>query len=375
MGFTDKFPRWAMAYKFEAEEVTTLLKDVIWQVGRTGKLTPLALLDPVDLGGVTVSRATLNNYGDIGRKDVKIGSRVLVRRSNEVIPEILGATEHYEHSREIEKPTVCPACGSQVSEIGAHLFCPNKNCVPRVVAALDHYASKNAMNIDGFSESTAEQLVKTGKVAKPSDLYRLTEEVLAALEGFKDKKISNLLTAIEKSKTPTLDAFIYAIGVEGVGRVAAKDLAARFKSMENLQNATAAELIEMENTFKRIKNYHVSVKEMNDKVIFLRKLKKGGSAHSFGIHVAAMAGMPRKVIDRADALLAMLEKSHSHENLNDAVKETKNGCDNMQLSFIQLDDPLLLQIKEDILNTNIDTLTAVEALMKLNEIKKLLSKV
>jgi DNA mismatch repair protein MutS len=131
----------------------------------------------------------------------------------------------------------------------------------------------------------------------------------------------------------------------------------------------------MENTFKRIKNYHVSVKEMNDKVIFLRKLKKGGSAHSFGIHVAAMAGMPRKVIDRADALLAMLEKSHSHENLNEAVKETKSSCDNMQLSFIQLDDPLLLQIKEDILNTNIDTLTPVEALMKLNEIKKLLSKV
>lgn len=247
MGFTDKFPRWAMAYKFEAEEVTTLLKDVIWQVGRTGKLTPLALLDPVDLGGVTVSRATLNNYGDIGRKDAKIGSRVLVRRSNEVIPEILGATEHYATSREIEKPTVCPACGTPVTEIGAHLFCPNKNCVPRVVAMLDHYASKNAMNIDGFSESTAEQLVKTGKVAKPSDLYRLTEEDLAKLEGFKDKKISNLLTAIEKSKTPTLDAFIYAIGVEGVGRVAAKDLAARFKRMENLQNATAAELVEMEN--------------------------------------------------------------------------------------------------------------------------------
>lgn len=134
------------------------------------------------------------------------------------------------------------------------------------------------------------------------------------------------------------------------------------------------ELIEMEASFKRIKNYHVSVKEMNDKVIFLRKLKKGGSAHSFGIHVAAMAGMPRKVIDRADTLLAMLEKSHSHESMNKAVKETKNNNE-MQLSFIQLDDPLLLQIKEDILNTNIDILTPVEALMKLNEIKKLLSKV
>ena len=131
------------------------------------------------------------------------------------------------------------------------------------------------------------------------------------------------------------------------------------------------ELNEMEASFKRIKNYHVTVKEVGNKVVFLRKLKRGGSAHSFGIHVAAMAGMPRKVIDRADALLSMLEKSHSHENLDEAVKESKQ-IDNMQLSFIQLDDPLLLQIKDDILNINIDTLTPVEALMKLNEIKKML---
>lgn len=131
------------------------------------------------------------------------------------------------------------------------------------------------------------------------------------------------------------------------------------------------ELNEMEASFSRIKNYHVSVKEVGNRVVFLRKLKRDGSAHSFGIHVAAMAGMPRKVIDRADALLSMLEKSHSHDNLDEAVKESKK-VDNMQLSFIQLDDPLLLQIKEDILNTNIDTLTPVEALMKLNEIKKLL---
>lgn len=131
------------------------------------------------------------------------------------------------------------------------------------------------------------------------------------------------------------------------------------------------ELNEMEASFKRIKNYHVTVKEVGNKVVFLRKLKRGGSAHSFGIHVAAMAGMPRKVIDRADALLSMLEKSHSHDNLDEAVKESKQ-VDNMQLSFIQLDDPLLLKIKDDILNINIDTLTPVEALMKLNEIKKML---
>ena len=247
MGFTDKFPRWALAYKFEAEEVTTLVKEVIWQVGRTGKLTPLALLEPVELGGATVSRATLNNFGDITRKDVKIGSRVLVRRSNEVIPEILGATEHFEDSRAVEKPCVCPACGTAVEEVGAHLFCPNRLCVPRIVAKLDHYAGKNAMNIDGFSESTALQLVERKGVKTFSDLYALTADDLAELEGFKDKKINNLLVAIEKSKTPTMDAFIYAIGVEGVGRVAAKDLAARFKNLENLTKATVEELMEMEN--------------------------------------------------------------------------------------------------------------------------------
>lgn len=247
MGFTDKFPRWAMAYKFEAEEVTTTLKEVVWQVGRTGKLTPLALLEPVELGGATVSKATLNNYGDILRKDVKIGSRVLVRRSNEVIPEILAATEHYENSREVEKPYACPACGTPLKEIGAHLFCENTACKPRMVAKLDHFASKNAMDIDGFSESTAEQLVEKLGFKNFSDLYCLTYEQLATLEGFKEKKINNLLTAIERSKTKDLDEFLYAIGVGGVGRVAAKDLAAAFKSVEALAGASEEELKEMEN--------------------------------------------------------------------------------------------------------------------------------
>jgi DNA ligase (NAD+) len=172
---------------------------------------------------------------------------VLVRRSNEVIPEILGTTEHFDHSQEVKKPTVCPACGCTLAENGAHLFCPNRTCTPRIVAMLDHYASKNAMNIDGFSESTALTLVERGMAGKFSDLYRLTAEDLSALEGFKDKKISNLLTAIEKSKTPTMDAFIYAIGIGGVGRVAAKDLAARFKNMDNLKAATLDDLLALEN--------------------------------------------------------------------------------------------------------------------------------
>ena len=247
LGATDKFPRWALAYKFEAEEVTTILQDVVWQVGRTGKLTPLALLEPVELAGVTVSKATLNNYGDILRKDVKIGSRVLVRRSNEVIPEILGTTEHYPHSQAVEKPTYCPYCGSEAKENGAHLFCTNASCEPRVAAKLSHFAGKNAMDIEGFSESTALQLIREKGVQNFSDLYRLTKEDLADLEGFKDKKIGNLLSAIDKSKQVKLDAFIFAIGVDGIGRVAAKDLAKRFASLEALQKATVEELVALEN--------------------------------------------------------------------------------------------------------------------------------
>lgn len=218
----------------------------------------------------------MNNYGDILRKDVKLYSRVLVRRSNEVIPEILGATEHTERSREIEKPTRCPACGNVLEEVGAHLFCPNRDCKPRIVAMLDHYASKNAMNIDGFSESTALQLVEKFDFRNFSDLYRLTAEDLAVLEGFKDKKINNLLTAIEKSKTPTLDAFIYAIGIEGVGRVAAKDLAARFQSVENLKKATVEELLALENvgeiTAKAIAAYF----ENEDNLFELEALERAG---------------------------------------------------------------------------------------------------
>ena len=247
MGYTDKFPRWAMAFKFEAEEVTTKVLDVVWQVGRTGKLTPLALLEPVELAGATVRKATLNNYGDILRKDVKIGSRVLIRRSNEVIPEILGATEHTEDSREIEKPAFCPACGSPLNEVGAHLFCPTRDCRPRIAAKLDHYAGKNAMDIDGFSESTAYLLMDKKGVKSFSDLYRLTAEDLSDLEGFKTKKINNLLSAVEKSKRVSLDAFIYAVGIDGIGRVAAKDLAKRFKSIEELKAATYEELVALEN--------------------------------------------------------------------------------------------------------------------------------
>lgn len=246
MGYTDKFPRWAIAYKFEAEEAEATVERVIWQVGRTGKLTPLAFITPVELAGATVRRATLNNFGDLTRKDVKVGSRVLVRRSNEVIPEILGAVAHAEGSVPVEKPRVCPACGAPVTEVGANLFCSNRECPPRIVQKLTHYCSKNAADVEGLSEATLTLLYEKRGVRRFSDLYALTEENFAGLEGFKAKKIANLLSAIDASRRMPLERFLYAIGIEGIGRVAARDLAA-FGSVEAVAALTFDELVALEN--------------------------------------------------------------------------------------------------------------------------------
>lgn len=247
LGYTDKFPRWAIAFKFEAEEAVTTVRNVVWQVGRTGKLTPLAEVDPVELAGATVRKATLNNLGDIRRKDVKVGSKVLIRRSNEVIPEILGAYEHTGESVDIAPPEICPYCGTALVEEGANLFCPNKACRPRVAAMLANFASKGAMDIEGFSEMTAYQFYDELGVRRCSDLYFLGKEKLQTLEGFGDKKIRNLLKEIEKSKQIPLDRFIFALGIGGIGKVASGDLARRFGSVEALGNATIEQLVEMEN--------------------------------------------------------------------------------------------------------------------------------
>ena len=246
MGYTDKFPRWAIAFKFEAEEAETTVRRVFWQVGRTGKLTPLAEVDPVDLGGATVRRATLNNFGDILRKDVKLNSRVLIRRSNEVIPEILGAVSHAEGSVPVEKPVRCPACGSAVKEVGANLFCTNRACKPRIIARLTHYSSKNAADVEGMSEATLTLLYEQRGVRNFSDLYRLTQADLAGLEGFGSKKTENLLSAIRQSRQIPLDRFLYALGIDGIGRVAARDLAA-FGSVEAVEALTFEQLVALEN--------------------------------------------------------------------------------------------------------------------------------
>ena len=276
LGATEKFPRWAIAYKFEPEETTTILRDVVWQVGRTGKLTPLAVLDPVELCGVTVRRATLNNFGDVARKGVKINSRVLIHRSNEVIPEILGTTEYFADSADVVKPAVCPECGSPIEEIGANLFCTNKECKKRVVLSLASFASKEAMNIEGFSEATAELLYDKVGVRKFSDLYALTREQLLALDGVQDKKADNLLKAIEKSKNTELARFIFALGIDGVGKKTAKDIAKKFKSLENIAAAPIEEIISVQDVGDVIADNVVRYFADGDNLAELKRLAQAG---------------------------------------------------------------------------------------------------
>ena len=247
LGYTEKFPRWAMAYKFAAEEATTTIESVTWEVGRTGKLTPVAHVEPVDLCGVTVSNATLNNWDDICRKRVGIGSRVFIRRSNDVIPEILGAVPGDTPKAPVEKPEVCPFCGAHVEHRGVHLYCTNPlSCRPQIISRLAHFASRDAMDIDTFADKTAEQLFSDLNVATIPELYTLRRERLLDLEGFGEKKAQNLLTALENSKHRPLSAFLNALGIPNVGVKTARDLSLTFGSLEKLRSATFEELVAIE---------------------------------------------------------------------------------------------------------------------------------
>ncbi|MCK8825476.1 NAD-dependent DNA ligase LigA [Fuchsiella alkaliacetigena] len=249
LGYTAKAPRWALAYKFPAQEVTTVLKEVEWNVGRTGKVTPVAILEPVDIGGVTVQQATLNNWDDIQRKQVAIGAKVWLRRSNDVIPEILGsvAEEGEQNIEAITKPERCPACESELIKEGVHLFCPNSlSCKPQLVARLTHFASREAVEIEGFSEQTAAQLYEELDLQDLADLYYLDYDELLKLDGFAEKKAQNLLAAIEESKEAQLADFIYGLGIPHVGRVTAELLAGEFQSWEKLLAAEFEDLLALD---------------------------------------------------------------------------------------------------------------------------------
>ena len=243
MGYTVKVPRWAVAYKFPAVEKITTLKNIILQVGRTGAVTPVAIVEPTEIEGAVVERATLHNFDEIERMDIRIGDRVIILRSGDVIPKIVKVLvgERSGSEQKVERPTNCPVCGSELLQEEVLIKCQNLNCEARVVNSIIYFASKPCLNIDGLGNKIVEQLFSVGLVKSVLDLFDLNMEKLLELEGFKEKKAQNLLNAVASAKRSELWRFINALGIEHIGEVASKMIAQAF-GLEYL-NAAKEELI------------------------------------------------------------------------------------------------------------------------------------
>lgn len=247
LGMLTRSPRWAIAYKFAPKQESTRVKDIAVGVGRTGALTPVALLEPVQVGGVTIERATLHNLDEVERKDVRPGDTVIVQRAGDVIPEVLTVIKEKRPSgaKEFRMPEECPECGSRVERVGAIHYCTGGLlCPAQLRESIRHFASKRAVDIEGMGDKHVEQFVEAGLLRDVADIYiELTPDNLRNLAKWKDKSISNLITSIEKSKKPALERLIYALGIKGVGERLAMVLARHFGSIENLMKAKEEELI------------------------------------------------------------------------------------------------------------------------------------
>lgn len=249
LGETIKHPRWAIAFKFTAKQATTRLNDIVIQVGRTGTLTPVAVLEPVQVAGVTVSRATLHNFDELKRKDIRIGDMVLVERSGDVIPQVVKSIKEKRTGKEKARiiPKKCPVCGTEVvrtiDEVAVR--CPNKRCPARLKWRIEYFASRDAMDIVHLGGSTVDKLIDKGLVKNIADLYYLKKEDLLKLEGFKDKSVQNLLESIEKSKQQGLARLIYGLGIRHVGKFAAQLLASQYNSIDELAKTSAEDLMQI----------------------------------------------------------------------------------------------------------------------------------
>ena len=280
LGVVGKDPRGAIAYKFPAEEVTTTLEDIGVNVGRTGVITPYAILEPVEIGGVIVKQATLHNFDFIKDKDIRIGDRVLVKRAGEVIPYVIGPIEDMRTGEEspYSPPETCPSCGEPLvnPEGEVAYYCTNSACPAQLVRNLEHFVSRGAMNIVGLGINTVQQLVDEDLLKDVADLYELEKKPLLHLEGFGEKKADNLISAIQESKSQPLYRLITGLGVRGIGEVAAQDLANRYRDLDDLSRATPDELESIEGFGPNIAESIVAWFNNEENQAVLRKLKENG---------------------------------------------------------------------------------------------------
>lgn len=282
LGFTAKVPKWAIAYKFPAEEVITKLKDIIFTIGRTGQITPNAVLEPVRVAGSTVQRATLHNEDNVKNKDIRIGDYVVIRKAGDVIPEVVRSLEERRTGEEIpfEMIKTCPECGSQLvrKDNESAYYCLNENCDSKKIEKIIHFASRDAMNIEGLGVKIVEQLYNLGFIKSIDDIYHLDEykEEIMEIEGFGKKSMDNLLGAILKSKSNSLEKLLFGLGIKGIGAKMADLLSSQFKSMDNLLNASEYQLIRIKDVGDTIVNSINNFKNDKSSMLLLNNLKELG---------------------------------------------------------------------------------------------------
>jgi DNA ligase (NAD+) len=281
LGTRQRSPRWALAWKFPPKQEETRLVDIVVQVGRIGMLTPVALLEPVEVGGVIVSRATLHNEDEVKKKDVRPGDKVRIARAGDVIPEVIERVKEKgkKRGKKFSMPAKCPVCGSQVFKGGAYYFCPaGLSCQAQLVGHILHYAARDAMNIEGLGEKIVRQLVEKDMVEEIADLYHLSKEDLKGLEGFADKSAQNLYEAIKRAKNTRLDRFLYALGIRHVGQHVARILAQELRSLKRIRHTSGEDLKKIREIGPEIARSIVHFFGQEDNVHSLERLLDSGIA-------------------------------------------------------------------------------------------------
>lgn len=280
LGFTAKNPRWAIAYKFQAEQVKTKLLSIVFQVGRTGIITPVANLEPVLLAGTTVKRATLHNADQIEMLDIRIGDTVLVEKGGEIIPKIISVDTNLrnENSTVFNFIEYCPECNSKLvrNENEAGHFCPNENCPPQVKGKIEHFISRKAMNIDGLGEETVDLLYQNGLIKSVADIYKLHKEQILKLERFAEKSADNMLAGIQKSKEIPFQKVLFALGIRFVGETVARKLAIHFKNIDALISSTSEDLLAVDEVGDKIASSVISYFQNPENIILINELKNAG---------------------------------------------------------------------------------------------------
>lgn len=319
LGFTARAPKWATAFKFPPEEVTTKLLDIELNVGKTGAITPVAILEPVQLAGSTVQRASLHNFDEIRRLDVRIGDTVLIKKAAEIIPKVIKVMDSKDHNslQPIEPPVYCPSCHSKLvdRDMGVNLYCENKNCAQQTVAQIEFWASKDAMDIDKIGPSIIQQLYDKKFISNPVDLYRLTIQDFLQLDLVQEKSATNMYNSIQASKNRSLTRFLTALSIKNVGKETADILANEFKTLDNLKNTNIETLIEIDGIGEKIAKaiYEFFHDEEN--------LKRLESLHELGVIPAEVQGATSDVLKGKTFVLTGTLKNMTRDEASALIKK------------------------------------------------------